>query len=50
MMYETRTKWDGWDGRINGKPQGTGVMVWEAQALGVDGKVYTQRGTSVLVR
>lgn len=50
LMFETKTKWDGWDGKLNGKQQGTGVMVWEAQALGVDGRTYTQRGTSVLVR
>jgi gliding motility-associated-like protein len=50
LMFETKTKWDGWDGKLNGKQQGTGVIVWEAQALGVDGRTYTQRGTSVLVR
>jgi len=50
LLFETKTKRDGWDGRLNGKPQATGVMVWEVQALGVDGKVYTQRGTSMLVR
>jgi gliding motility-associated-like protein len=50
LLFETRTKWDGWDGKINGKAQTTGVFVWEAQALGVDGKTYRQRGTSVLIR
>jgi gliding motility-associated-like protein len=50
MMFETKTKRDGWDGKVNGKPQATGVVVWEAQALGVDGKVYAQKGTSVLLR
>jgi gliding motility-associated-like protein len=50
LLFETKTKYAGWDGKINGKPQATGVVVWETQALGVDGKTYTQRGTSVLVR
>lgn len=50
LLFETKTKWDGWDGKLNGKPQGTSVFVWEARALGVDGKTYMQRGTSVLVR
>jgi gliding motility-associated-like protein len=50
LLFETRIKWDGWDGKINGKAQTTGVFVWEAQALGVDGKTYRQRGTSVLIR
>jgi gliding motility-associated-like protein len=50
LMFETKTKWDGWDGKLNGKPQTTGVVVWEAQALGADGNVYTEKGTSVLIR
>lgn len=50
LLFETKTKWDGWNGKINGQPQATGVFVWEAQALGVDGKTYSQRGTSVLIR
>jgi gliding motility-associated-like protein len=50
LLFETKTKWDGWDGKIGGKTQATGVFVWEAQALGVDGRTYSQRGTSVLVR
>ena len=50
LLFETKTKRDGWNGKINGKPQATGVFVWEARALGVDGKIYSQRGTSVLMR
>jgi gliding motility-associated-like protein len=50
LIFETKTKRDGWNGRINGAPQATGVVVWEVQALGVDGKTYAKRGTSVLVR
>jgi gliding motility-associated-like protein len=50
LLFETKTKRDGWNGKINGKLQATGVFVWEAQALGVDGKTYSQRGTSVLMR
>lgn len=50
LVFETKTKREGWNGRINGSPQPTQVVVWEVQALGVDAKVYTQRGTSVLVR
>jgi gliding motility-associated-like protein len=50
LLFETKTKWDGWDGRVNGKPQASGVVVWEAQALGVDGKTYTEKGTAVLLR
>ena len=50
LLFETKTKYDGWDGRLNGKLQESGVVVWEVQALGVDGKTYTQKGTSLLLR
>lgn len=50
LIFETRTKWAGWDGTVNGTPQATGVVVWIAQGKGVDGKTYTKRGTSVLIR
>ena len=50
LLFETKTKRDGWDGKLNGKPQTTSVVVWEAQVLGVDGKTYSETGTSVLVR
>lgn len=50
LVFQTKTKRDGWDGKIAGSAQPTSVVVWEVQALGVDGKTYTQRGTSVLIR
>jgi len=48
LLYETKTKRAGWDGKLNGKLQGTDVFVWELQALGVDGRTYSERGTSLL--
>ena len=50
LVFETKTRRDGWNGTIAGSPQPTSVVVWEVQAIGVDGRTYTQRGTSVLVR
>jgi gliding motility-associated-like protein len=50
LLFETRTKFTGWDGRLNGNLQPSGVVVWVAQGLGVDGKVYTRTGTSALIR
>lgn len=50
LMFETRTKYTGWDGNVNGAPQAAGVVVWVAQGLGADGRVYTRRGTAALVR
>jgi len=50
MMYETATERAGWDGRLRGLEQGSQVVVWTAEGLGVDGKIYMKKGTSVLVR
>lgn len=50
LLFETKTKRAGWDGRINGKLQAAGVVVWVAQGVGVDGKVHLKRGTTLLVR
>jgi len=50
LLFETRTKFTGWDGRLNGNLQPSGVVVWVAQGLGVDGRVYTRSGTSALIR
>lgn len=50
LMYETKTNYQGWDGKYNGKEQSTQVVVWVAEGLGVDGKTYTKKGTSTLIR
>ncbi len=50
LLFETKTDQKGWDGTFGGTPQNTQVVVWEAEALGVDGKIYQRKGTSVLIR
>jgi gliding motility-associated-like protein len=50
LLFETRTKFVGWDGRVKGTLQAAGVVVWVAQGTGTDGRVYLRRGTSVLIR
>jgi gliding motility-associated-like protein len=40
----------GWDGKIGGLQQSTGVYVWMFQGLGWDKKMYTQKGTLALIR
>ena len=49
LMYETKTNYEGWDGRYKGAAQPTQVVVWIAED-GVDGRVYTKKGTSTLIR
>ena len=48
LLYETRSVRMGWNGRLNGIPQNTQTVVWVAG--GVDGKIHTRKGTSILVR
>jgi len=50
LIYEMNAGSKGWDGQINGSKQGTQTVVWMAEGLGLDGKVYIRKGTSVLVR
>jgi gliding motility-associated-like protein len=50
LMYETKTNYDGWDGRYKGAALPTQVVVWIVEGVGVDGRVYTKKGTSTLIR
>ena len=50
LMYETKTNYDGWDGKYKGEAQPTQVVVWIVEGVGVDGRVYTKKGTSTLIR
>lgn len=50
LVFETKSENTGWDGKLNGVSQGTGVFVWVAEAVGADGNTYIRRGTSVLIR
>lgn len=50
LVYETKTKWAGWDGRSSGALQSSGVFVWVVSGIGVDGNVHIRRGTTALIR
>jgi len=50
LVYEGRGDQPGWNGKISGLPQGTGVYVWIVRALGLDNKIYTQKGTVAVIR
>jgi gliding motility-associated-like protein len=50
QVFETRTPWTGWDGRLGAQPAPAGVYVWICQYEGADGKPAMQKGTAVLVR
>ena len=50
LLFETRTSGAGWDGKLNGSDLPTQVVVWIAEGIGVDEKIYNRKGTSTLVR
>jgi gliding motility-associated-like protein len=50
LMYNMPPGHIGWDGRLNGEIQPTGVFVWVFSGIGADKKVYTQGGTVTLIR
>ncbi len=50
VIYEMKGNQRGWDGTIQGLLQPTGVYVWMVQGLGLDKKLHTQKGTTVLIR
>jgi len=50
MVFSTTTNGHGWDGRINGAPQGSNVFVWMVGAVDYTGKNITLKGTVTLIR
>jgi gliding motility-associated-like protein len=50
LLFESKTERPGWNGNFNGINQPTQVVVWIAEGLGVDGRNYTRKGTTTLVR
>ena len=50
LLYEMKTDERGWDGTIGGRMQSSQVVVWMAEGVGIDNKVYRQKGTCALIR
>lgn len=50
IVFESREYSRRWDGRINGREQGTGVYVWILSYTDRAGKRVFQRGTVLLIR
>ena len=50
LVFTTKTNGHGWDGNINGSPQGTGTFVWVVKATDYTGAAYFEKGTSILIR
>lgn len=50
LLFQGNTELPGWDGTYKGWPQHTQTVVWVIECTGVDGEVYSQKGSSVLIR
>ncbi len=50
LVYDMKSNQSGWDGKIGGVVQTTGVFVWIFQGIGWDKQVHTQKGTVVIIR
>jgi gliding motility-associated-like protein len=50
MVFTTTMNGKGWDGKIAGKPQNSGVFVWMVSAIDYIGKSIYLKGTVTLIR
>lgn len=50
LMYETNTNRQGWDGSYKGTKQDAQTFVWMVEVLAGDGNIYTNKGTTILLR
>jgi len=50
LLFETKSSGSGWDGKLNGMSISGQVVVWMAEGIGLDNKVYFKKGTSTIVR
>lgn len=50
VLYEAKSDLPGWNGSVGGIAQSTQVVVWMVEGVGVDGNVYTRKGTCTLIR
>jgi gliding motility-associated-like protein len=50
LLFSTGSLHHGWDGRLGGTEQASGIYVWMLQAVTAEGKTISKRGTVMLVR
>jgi hypothetical protein len=50
MVFSTQINGHGWDGRIGGKLQSTGVFVWLVKGVDYLDRPFFQKGTVTLIR
>ena len=50
LVYTTNAIGKGWDGTFKSAPAEPGTYVWMLEAVGMDGNIFRQKGTVVLIR
>ncbi|MFT3947628.1 MAG: PKD domain-containing protein [Agriterribacter sp.] len=50
LMFSSSSSEDGWDGKYNGKEQGSDTFVWIASGTDYLGRKITKKGTLILMR
>jgi gliding motility-associated-like protein len=50
LVFQTTVNGKGWDGRIGGKEQPSGVFVWLVRGIDYTGKKFFAKGTVTLIR
>jgi gliding motility-associated-like protein len=50
LVFSTTTNGKGWDGTVNGQPQGTDTYVWIVHATDYAGKSFFAKGVVTLIR
>jgi gliding motility-associated-like protein len=50
LLFSTTELQKGWDGKLAGVEQGSGVFVWMVQGITNNGKIVSKKGTVTLIR
>ena len=50
LVFETKIRGEGWDGRFKGVPQGADIFTWTVEAIDIYGRIHTGRGQSVMLK
>ncbi len=50
LVFSTTRLHEGWDGKIDGKEQPTGLYVWVIQGITMNNQVISKKGTVALIR
>ena len=50
LLFTTSDHRKGWDGKIQGVPQGSGTVVWMAEGIDYKGNTIQRKGTATIIR